>query len=195
MLRVREVVMIHQQRARTGPASPSPTPHLAAGSPSIRRLRRRPGASAGFTLIELMIVVVIVAILAAIAYPNYIDYVTRGYRSEGQQWLMDLAQRQEQYFLDRRAYATAGIGTGANQLPMVFPEPGTRLDERYGAPTITAVAGPPPSYIACLQPLAGGPIAIRGDGGLCVDGAGLRWRDMNTNGTFEAGTDLPWTDR
>lgn len=155
-----------------------------------------PGAHAarGFTLIELMIVTVIVSILAAVAYPSYIDYVTRGYRSEAQQWLQDFAQRQEQYFLDRRGYAT-GLGAGANQLPMAFPEPGTSADLRYGAPVITAVAGPPVSFIACLQPLAGGPIATRSDGGLCIDGAGLRWRDMNTNGSFEAGTDRLWTDR
>jgi len=163
---------------------------------SIRFSSGAPGAHAarGFTLIELMIVVVIISILTAVAYPAYIDYVTRGYRSEGQQWLQDFAQRQEQYFLDRRGYAT-GLGAGANQLPMAFPEPGTSADRRYSAPVITPIAGPPASYTACLQPLAGGPIASRNDGGLCINGAGLRWRDMNTNGTFEAGTDRLWTDR
>ncbi len=156
---------------------------------------RAPSRADGFTLVELMVVVVIVAILASLAYPSYVAYVVRGHRSEGQQWLQDFAQRQEQYFLDRRAYATAGLGNGANQLPMRFPEPGTSTDQRYDPPNITPVPGPPPGYIACIQPRTNGPIAAAEDGGLCLDSAGLRWRDMNTNGTFEPGTDRQWTDR
>ena len=172
-------------------ARPRNVSAAGGGAPATARC----AAAHGFTLIELMIVVVILSILSAIAYPSYVAYVVRGYRSEGQQWLQDFAQRQEQYFLDRRAYATAGLGNGANQLPMAFPEPGTSANLRYAAPTITAVAGPPAGYIACLQPLTGGPIATAADGGLCVDSTGMRWRDVNTNGTFEAGTDLQWTDR
>lgn len=53
---------------------------------------------AGFTLIEVMIVVVIIGILASIAYPSYNEYVKRGNRTEGQVFLSDAAARQERYY-------------------------------------------------------------------------------------------------
>ncbi|MEJ1297169.1 MAG: type IV pilin protein [Candidatus Sedimenticola sp. (ex Thyasira tokunagai)] len=60
----------------------------------------------GFTLIELMIVVVIIGILSSIAYPAYRDYVIRANRSEAQQFMLEIANAQEQYMLDTRQYAT-----------------------------------------------------------------------------------------
>ena len=59
----------------------------------------------GFTLIELMITVAIVAILAGIAYPSYKAYVQKGNRASAEAFLMDGAQRQQQYFLHNRIFA------------------------------------------------------------------------------------------
>ena len=61
--------------------------------------------SRGFTLIEVMIVVAIIAILAAIAFPAYTSYTARSHVSQAQAYLMDMAQREQQYLLDNRDYA------------------------------------------------------------------------------------------
>lgn len=60
----------------------------------------------GFTLIEVMIVVVIIGILASIAYPAYLQFVIKSARSEGVAAIMNIANLQEQHYLDNRVYAT-----------------------------------------------------------------------------------------
>ena len=59
----------------------------------------------GFTLIELMIAVAVIAILAAIAIPNFSSHTIKARNAAAQAFLMDIAQRQEQYLLDNRSYA------------------------------------------------------------------------------------------
>lgn len=63
---------------------------------------------AGFTLIELMIVVAIIAILASVALPAYTDYVRRAKASEAVAELSSWRGKMEQYFLDNRTYLNSG---------------------------------------------------------------------------------------
>lgn len=145
----------------------------------------------GFTLIELMIVVAVVALLAAVGYPSYRDHVARGQRSQGQQLLSDVAQRQEQYLLDRRQYATV-FGAGAGGLNLTMP-----TGIKYDPPPFTGVdnATTPPSFSICMNPTAGSNIAARNDGRLCINNLGQRWREpLPGNGAFDAG-ECTWEDR
>ncbi len=63
---------------------------------------------AGFTLIELMVVVAIVAIIAAFALPAYTDYVLRGKVQEAFTNLSALRVTLEQYYQDNRFYNVSG---------------------------------------------------------------------------------------
>jgi len=75
-------------------------------SPLSRAVERRPAQHAGFTLIEVMIVVAIIGILTAIALPSYRNYVIRGKLVAGTNALANMRAQMEQYYQDNRTYAT-----------------------------------------------------------------------------------------
>ena len=75
---------------------------------------QRPFGQSGFTLVELMVVVVIVAVLGSIAIPGYTDYVARARRETAQQQLLEIASRQEQFFMDNKTYASSLASLGYN---------------------------------------------------------------------------------
>ncbi len=71
--------------------------------------------AAGFTLIELMIVVAVIAILAAIAIPMFADYVMRGKIVDATAHLGDLRTQMEKYFMDNRTYLN-GVACGVQPI-------------------------------------------------------------------------------
>jgi len=71
-------------------------------------MRARSNAGAGFTLVELMIVVGIIGLLAAIAVPNFMSYQARSRRSEAYVNLAAVARLQNTYHAERGEFFEAG---------------------------------------------------------------------------------------
>ena len=96
----------------------------------------------GFTLVELIIVVAIVAILTAIAFPFYDQFVIRNNRSAAQRFMLDVANREEQYLNNKRAYTAALDSSGLS-----FPVPAD-LATRYSFAIVVnnACCGPNPNW-------------------------------------------------
>ncbi|HEV8344407.1 MAG TPA: prepilin-type N-terminal cleavage/methylation domain-containing protein [Candidatus Binatia bacterium] len=70
------------------------------------------GKPAGFSLIELLMVVAIVALLAAIAIPQFIVYRKTGLEAQIKEDLRNAAAAQESYFADRQAYVNGPLSSG-----------------------------------------------------------------------------------
>ena len=133
----------------------------------------------GFTLIELMIVIAIVGILAAVAYPSYQEYVKKGNRAAAQAFMMEVAQRQQNYLINNRAYAT----DLTEELGLSVPDDVSSFYTINGS-VLGATTGPPPSFNLQLDPTPGTIQAT--DGSLCITNAGSRTRNCQTGGTAES---------
>lgn len=64
---------------------------------------------AGFSLIELMIVVAIIAILATIAYPSYRDSVRKANRGDAQGKLLENVNFMERVFTQSNSYVLGAL--------------------------------------------------------------------------------------
>ena len=144
----------------------------------------------GMTLIELMMVLAVLALLVAIALPSYQGYLARGIRSQGQQFLMDIAQAQEQFFLDQRSYAT-DLGAGPGLLNRTIPP---EVSGQYDLTRPFAVdnAATPPTFQLVLTPRTGSSPAAQNDGTLFLNNLQQRWRGVDGNLVYNAGADCTW---
>jgi len=120
--------------------------------------------AAGFSLIELLIVMAVAAILVAIAYGSYSNEMVRTHRVAAQNAMLEIANRQQQHFISNRSYATS-------LTPLGYALP-TEVAQRY---TITLAAdntATPPTFLITMTPVAGSSQAE--DGNLTLNQAGVK---------------------
>jgi type IV pilus assembly protein PilE len=100
----------------------------------------------GFTLIELMVVVVITAILVMVALPSYREYVKRGNRRAAQAAMMDIVNKEQQFFVADRTYVADG---GAGVLCTSVP---AEVLGNYTCKVVIATTGTVPSFTVTFAP-------------------------------------------
>ena len=66
----------------------------------------------GVTLLEMMVVLVVLSIIVAYAYPSYGQFTVRANRNAGTSMLLQIADRQEQYYMNNKQYSVSLAALG-----------------------------------------------------------------------------------
>lgn len=120
----------------------------------------------GFTLVELMVTVAIVGILAAIAYPSYVQYTVKSKRAAAASFIMGVANKQEQYMLNARQYATTLAALG-----IAVP---ADIARNYTIAEPIPVTVTPPGYTITAVPVGGQAANDTKCGSISIDQAGTK---------------------
>jgi type IV pilus assembly protein PilE len=140
---------------------------------------------AGFTLLELMIVVAIVGLLTVVGYPSYQGFIKDSNRSAVQADLMSFAAALERHKAASFSYlgaAEAGENTGK---PAIFhghsPSAEPYANRRYDL-TISEASNS--TYVLQAKPITGS--VQQDDGSVFLFGDGRRAWDVNNDGSLSA---------
>lgn len=131
---------------------------------------------AGFSLIELMIVVAVIAVIAAIGYPSYISSVVKTKRAAAEGCVSQYAGYMERFYTQNLRYDKDTAG-GNN--PVVGAAPTLTLDcagpQNSGADYVFSVAAPTTStFTVTATPKGAQQIRDTTCGALSIDQAGTK---------------------
>lgn len=142
------------------------------------RLRR---LTAGFTLVEMMVVAAIVSIVAAIAVPSYAEYARRTARSDAQLTLLQASTWLERRYVECNSYSVRDASTdppcttstATDELPLELSKSPTTGTTRY---TITYTIDSAQAYTIRAVPV----IADAKCGTLTINSTGGRGTSAGT---------------
>jgi type IV pilus assembly protein PilE len=112
----------------------------------------------GLTLIEVLIVMVILALIASFAYPSYMDYVMDTKRTAAASILLQVADRQQQFFMDNKRFANNLTNLGFANNPLVIADDGSPMADAANSRstyTVTLANVTPTGYTVTAAPLNG----------------------------------------
>lgn len=118
----------------------------------------------GFTLIELMVTIAIIAVVVAIALPSYQQYLTKGRRAAAQAQMMEIANREQQFILANRIYASK-----ATLVANGYSLPGD-VAAYYGYDITVDNSATPPTFLITFDPSG----SQDADGNLTLDQNGSK---------------------
>jgi len=94
----------------------------------------------GVTLIELLIVVIIIALIASFAYPSYMAHVVDTKRTAAASILLQVADRQQQFFMDNKRFANDLTNLGFANNPLVIADDGSVMANAADSASVYSVS-------------------------------------------------------
>jgi type IV pilus assembly protein PilE len=123
-----------------------------------------------------MVVVAIVAAVFAFAFPSYERYIVRAKRAVGQNVLMQVADRQQQFFMDNKRFAADMTTLGFTANPFIIDDDGAStvagdIDAVYSVALSNVTAT---TWTATATPVSGQLSRDTSCGSLTINQAGAK---------------------
>jgi type IV pilus assembly protein PilE len=135
-----------------------------------------PRKESGVTMLELLIVVAIIAIISSYAYPSYMNHVAKTKRTAATSMLLQMADRQQQFFMDNKTYAADLTDLGFSADPFVINDGGVAStdEDLQSVYSISMSNVATTTYTITADPLHGQKVRDANCGSLTLNQAGVR---------------------